>query len=283
VSAPVRVALVVLALLLAGCGATPTASPGGAPSTEAPVATPSPSPEPTVAAATATPSSEPPIGMLRDTIIEVVVTDLVVRSHPTVDAPSTILDGRLTAPDRAFIVDGPVLADGYEWYQVAPLDRTDGTRGPFGWIARAARDGEAWVVPAVVECAAMDDLAGIIALKPLERLACFPGPGLELTAPAVTCGAGGGPWTFDPPWISMVGGCGLAMDSSGERVLLFRVPPGEEGPTAGPATVTGHFNDSAAAGCTVTTADPVAYPAPAPEEAILLCRTEFVLGPIGGP
>jgi hypothetical protein len=221
--------------------------------------------------------------MVADTLVDVVATEVVVRSHPDLDPPSTILPGRLTAPDRAFLVEGPVLADGYEWYLMAPLERADGNRAPFGWVAAASRDGEPWVVPGFVECPALDDLAGIIALHRFERLACFHGAELTLTAPVVTCGAGGGPWTFDPPWISMVGGCGLAADASGEAVMLYRVPPGDSGPAVGPATVTGHFDDWNAAGCSVTTSDPLANPAPKAEEAVLLCRSEFVLGPGGGP
>jgi hypothetical protein len=40
--------------------------------------------------------------------------------------------------------------------------------------------------------------------------------------------------------------------------------------------VTGHFDDAAALGCRVWSADPVTPP-PSRDEAILMCRTQFVL------
>jgi hypothetical protein len=57
------------------------------------------------------------------------------------------------------------------------------------------------------------------------------------------------------------------------------MPPGSSGPAAAPASVTGHFDDPAAASCAVTSVDPVAYPPPSPEEAVIMCRSEFVIGP----
>lgn len=206
------------------------------------------------------------------------MTDLIVRSEPGVEAgPSTILPGRLTTADRAYVVAGPVSASGYAWYQVGPLTRGDGTAGRFGWIAAASREGEAWVQPVAAPCPATVELAGVLALQPLERLACFGGESIELTAPQIACGAGGGPWTFEPNWLMGIGGCGLAIDAT--AALLYRVPPGvtvtDETP---PVTMHGHFDDPAAAECTATTADP-AIPAPGPDEAVLMCRTEFVVEP----
>jgi hypothetical protein len=263
------------ALLVSACSPTTSTTAGaGSPSI---VATPA-SRSPSTALATAS-ESPAPAGLAVDSLVEILVTDLVVRSRPGVDPPSTILEGRLTAPDRAFVVTGPVAANGYDWYLVAPLNRGDGSRGPFGWIARASREGEEWVRGIEAPCPTPVDLAGVISLQPLERLACFGDDTLTLTASVIGCGAGGGPWTFNPSWLVQVGGCGIATDASGERVLLYRVPPGSEGPAAAPASVTGHFDDPAAASCTVTSTDPLAFPAPSPEEAIILCRSEFVIGP----
>jgi len=274
--------LAIVVAILGACGPATSPTPSGSASAEPPSPTAAPS-SPAAASATAAPSAsataEPGTGLAVDSLIEVLVTDLVVRSHPGIDPPSTILADRLTAPDRAFVVDGPVEAAGYEWHLVAPLMRADSSRGPFGWIARASREGEEWVRGVSAPCPAEPvDLAGVLALQPLERLACFGNDSLTLTAPVITCGAGGGPWTFDPSWLVNVGGCGLALDATAENVLVYRVPPGGSDPGSGPATVTGHFDDAAAAGCTVTSADPAAYPAPSAEEAVVMCRTEFVLG-----
>ena len=212
-----------------------------------------------------------------DSLVEVLVTDLVVRSVPGIDPPSTILASPMRAPDRAFVVDGPVPASGYDWYLVAPLDRADGTRGHFGWIARASREGEAWVRSIEPRCPTTADLAGILGLQPLERLACYGDETLTLTAPSLSCGAGGGPWIWEPAWLMEIGGCALSIDES--LGLLMRVPPGVTGHDGStPVTVAGHFDDAAAAGCTVTTTDPVS-PAPGPHEAVVMCRTQFVVEP----
>jgi hypothetical protein len=228
--------------------------------------------------ASASPTEPASDDLAIDSLLAVIVTDLVVRSDPGVDPPSAVLADRLGAADRAFVVDGPVAASGYDWYLVAPLDRGDGTRGPFGWIARGSREGEAWVRSIEPPCPTTVDLAGVLELQPLDRLACFGDDSLTLTAPSVSCGAGGGPWTWDPAWLMELGGCALAIDATGEG-LLMRVPPGVTGSDgSAPATVSGHFDDPAAAGCTVTTGDP-AYPVPSPDEAVVMCRTQFVVEP----
>lgn len=246
-------------------------------------ARPAASPDPsasgtTIASATPSAAPSPPAGGLDvDGLGTVLVSDLVVRSAPGVEpATSSVLPGRLTTDDRVFVVDGPVAASGYEWYLVAPLRRADGSQGPFGWIALASREGDAWVRSATPDCPATVDLASVLELDPLERLACFGNDRLTLTAPQVACGAGGGPWTWEPAWIAVLGGCGLAIDDTG--AMLYRVPPGVADPgTTLPLTVRGHFDDPAAQTCRVTSADPATSPAPSVEEAVLLCRTEFVI------
>jgi len=196
-----------------------------------------------------------------------------VRSAPGVDpATSTILSERLTTSDRAFVVDGPVAASGYAWFLVAPLRRADDSAGPFGWIAAASREGEAWLRPIAPACPSTVDLATVAALQPLERLTCFGTDTLTLSADAAECGAGGGPWTWEPAWLGAIGGCALV---EGDASLLVRIPPGGTPIGSVPAVVRGHFDDPAAASCTVTSADP-ATPAPSAEEAVLICRTEFV-------
>lgn len=281
------VAALGLTLALAACGggsATLTAEPldssslqpdptaPATPSASAPASTPTPSAS-TAATASVEPSPDALATLDVDGLAEVLVSDLVVRTAPGVDpATSSILADRLTTGDRVFVVDGPVADAGYAWYLVAPLFRADDSVGPFGWIAMASREGEAWVRAVEAPCPVTADLASVLGLQPLERLACFGDETLTLTASDVSCGAGGGPWTVDPSWIGVLGGCGLA---DGSDVLLVRTPPGGTPISSGPATVRGHFDDPAAATCTITSADP-GNPAPAPEHAVLLCRTEFV-------
>ena len=213
-----------------------------------------------------------------DHLAAVVVSDLVVRSGPGVDpGTSTILADGLTTDDRVFVVDGPVDADGYAWYLVAPLERDDGMVAPFGWVAAASRSGEPWIEGIEAACPATVTLASVIELHRYERVVCFGDAPFSLDAPLVSAGIGGGPWSWEPDWLVQIGGLGLALDDTGDRTLAVRVPPG--GPSFGPGgavRVTGHFNDAAALTCQVTSADP-ATPAPSREEAILICRSEFVL------
>jgi hypothetical protein len=273
-----------LAAILVGCG--PPAASVSSPSTAArspgaeATASPPTASATTSASATAVPTetamSSDSIAV--DSLVEVIVTDLVVRSAPGVDAAtSTILDGRLRFGDRAYVVAGPTEASGYDWYEVGPLMRADGSAAPFGWIASGSREGEAWVRAIEPECPSVVDIAPILDMQPLERLACYGDAQLALTAPFVSCGAGGGPISFDPAWLVNIGGCALALTTSGDSALAYRVPPDLSVPAspAGATTVVGHFDDPAAATCTATSADP-GEPAPVPDEAVLICRTEFV-------
>ena len=66
---------------------------------------------------------------------------LRVRSRPEVSADSKKLTPLLAAGSRMLVVNGPVPADGYDWYEV----RADNDL--FGWVA-AGKDGEDWIAPA---------------------------------------------------------------------------------------------------------------------------------------
>lgn len=278
-------ALLFLALMVAGCTAprssrteTPPPEsvdgPSPAASEPAPRATMSPTPA-TVPSPSATATV---VTLAPDSIGEVVVSDLVVRSAPGVDpGTSAILDGRLRTGDRMIILRGPTPASGYDWYLVAPLTRPDGSMGPFGWVAAASREGDTWVEASPPACPATPDLASVLSLHPYERLACFRNDSMTLEASFGGCGAGGGPWVWEPSWLMVIGGCSLALDADGEPSLLVRVPPGGTAFSDGslPAAVRGHFDDPAAAACSVTTTDST-VPPPAPAEAVLMCRSQFV-------
>ena len=165
-----RSAFVALAacVLLAACSATaaapsptpsstpstsPSAPPGAAqPSpTPSPRSTPSPkaTPVPTGTAVPIEPSVAPDDSLLE--YARVVANDLRVRAEPGDQSP--VREPSLPHGMLVVVVDGPVQASGYDWHQVQPTILQESARFyPFGWVAGADKDGEAWLEPATVEC-----------------------------------------------------------------------------------------------------------------------------------
>jgi hypothetical protein len=296
--------IVSLALLVVGCSASATGSasvPATAASTS--VATsigplspqpsasgiPGPSASPSGASPAATPGGstpaprELPRGLERDAIAEVVVDGGVrVRSRPSVDAESIKYEPLLRRGDAVFIVDGPVRADGYDWYMVQSLPggtELDVDGGPFGWVAAASRDGEAWVEDrAQTPCPKLpDEGRDVVGALPEEVLVhCFGGTEIAFDVEAnVHCE---GPNAFDPAWLAV--GCGaIAGDSCGTCGIPIAgapsagiVLPREELATW---SMRGHFDDPAAASCQMNATAGLGDPSP--ELVVHRCRTIFVV------
>lgn len=287
-SAVALAALLVGALIALATLADPVASPTASVSASA-TASPSASASvPSVGAsasaaptATSAPPASPEPGddtAVLDTIWEVVVDNLVVRTEPSVANRDTILPARLTDGDRVLVVDGPRLADGYTWYQVLPI-RPDGERErPFGWVASAHRDGEPWIVMEDLDCPEPSDLDALLALAPEERLACFGDRTIEFRGDEGGCGVANGPIAYEPAWLAAPSGCGFS-EAPGEIAMLLRFPPDvpqDFGPGQ-PVDVIGHFDDPAAETCRATSSDPELAPAPSDAEMVARCRTEFVV------
>lgn len=73
--------------------------------------------------------------------LEIVVNDLRVRTAPTVDATkSAKLEPLLGLGVQLQVIDGPVKADGYDWYFVQAIGWPHR-----GWVAAADHDGAAWI------------------------------------------------------------------------------------------------------------------------------------------
>ena len=218
-------------LVLAACNAGPAttsappssaSSPSASPSTRA---TEEPAPS---TSAPRMPSAEPKASVPGDSVpipsdayARVVTNDLRVRSKPGVSDDSTKLEPLLQEGELVVVVDGPVQASGYDWYQVhpvIPID-TDTPRPPFGWVAAAGKDGEPWIEPATVDCpAAPADAYGLTNLGADQEMfygiTCFSGQELtieaRLVAPEIQCGAET-PWTVEPLWLDFCGGPGHAL------------------------------------------------------------------------
>jgi hypothetical protein len=197
--------------------------------------------------------------------------------------PTTILRARLAGTDRVLIVDGPRASDGYEWFQVKPI-RPDGLRErPFGWLAAGSREGQPWIAAEDLLCPDSSDIGGILRLAPEERLACYGGRTIQFRASDYGCGsADGQPITFEPEWLKGSSGCGFGGAQPGGDWLMLRFPPGAS-QGFGPGLtydVIGHFDDPAAATCKGSSNDPD-IAAPSNAEAVVECRTEFVVESLG--
>lgn len=81
-----------------------------------------------------------PDSLAADSIVEVVSDNLRVRSKPAVAADSVKYEPLLRLGDRLFVVEGPVVADDYDWYRVVPIGTGSGRPAadlPTGWVSRA--------------------------------------------------------------------------------------------------------------------------------------------------
>jgi hypothetical protein len=216
-----------------------------------------------------------------DAVAEVVTTDLVVRTEPGTDAStSQVLQPTLAAPQLLYVVDGPVAADGYDWYLVEPFapDYLPHQPVPHGWLPAGGRDGEPWIASTTLSCppASLDASSR---LSDVARLACYGNQALTLE------GTFGGWFVSDPvqtspAWLAH-SGCSLYPDGYQEDITpgpawlamrLNEVPvdaqPGDR------VRVEGHFDDPVARTCTTV---PIAgEPVPIPELVVLWCRTQFV-------
>lgn len=90
--------------------------------------------------ASVSPSGQP--GLLTvGSVADVVVPDLRVRTAPTTDNSKSVkLDPLLGLGVRLQILDGPVTADGYDWYLVQAIDLPHR-----GWVAASDHDGTPWI------------------------------------------------------------------------------------------------------------------------------------------
>jgi hypothetical protein len=226
------------------------------------------------------PSEEPPTGFAPGTVAQVVDTDLVIRTAPGVGADSVILPGLLDPPALLYVMDGPVVADGLEWYEVIPsgIDYLPTGYPASGWVAAGSREGAPWIGAAQLDCPAPQDLLSVVSLSDAATLACYGAETLTLEgtwkgcSPAVLGGAG-------TPDLFFAQSCeitpdGLARDVIPNPGALEVVHEGDvalENDQVGMTVrVTGHFDDPLASECTYRT-----EPVPA-DLGILQCRAMFI-------
>jgi hypothetical protein len=151
-----------------------------------------------------------PTGLRIDGFARIVVDALNVRTAPSIDAPQLVdpgIDGpsspvRLGSEshvDEVYILEGPVMANGYRWWRIGPteyvwdIDEESGAPmmlpAPIvdellhiGWVAEGD-DDDAWIVPVDPPCPAAPVETADVTLKAASwavRLACFRGQVLTL-------------------------------------------------------------------------------------------------------
>jgi hypothetical protein len=236
-------------------------SPSSPEITDSPPATSSPAP-----------TTQPPAPSTQiaiDTAARTATDRLRVRSAPGVGATSVKLEPLLPTGTLLFVIDGPVTADGYDWYHAMPFDGI----APTGWVAAAAHDGTPWLAPESLTCPTPPlDTQAILDLSSFGGLICFGNREIQLVGD-VTCELGDDGIVFaGPTWIRHDRRCSI--DLGGETRSFF--DGGIEGlglPTHGRAVVTGHFDDPEARSCVW---DGVDGPSPDPATIVASCRAMFV-------
>ena len=285
-----------LALVVTACSApesTPSAEPAStvAPSAASPSAEPTATQEPSETVG-ATPTTAIAIGG----VVEVVTTDLVMRSAPGGGGDSIVYPGALDAPTQLFVADGPVANSGYDWYLVYPFTFATSERPEhwrLAWVAAGSPNGEAWIAPATPNCP-RPDLDGLIGLTGTAGLACFG------DAPLTVEGAYGGcsyvtPGVITPSWLGSafcwLRPLGTPTDALLDQpMFVFHVPAESSAIStlgyepATPIQIVGHFDDPEAQACV---AGPMPGPEPTPpppsdeilaaQAVVLGCRSSFVM------
>jgi hypothetical protein len=267
---------------------------------------PSPAPTQTPAPSSAPPSVpvpdvialDPPSGDLanvgpplaHDSMALVVTDNLRIRSAPFVGDLSTKYQRLLDDGDRLFVIDGPVIAQNYEWYQVkAWRPRSPSVSWPVGWVARAGHDGEVWFRSTTVGCPASPiSVEDVVALAPADRLACYRDTTLQIravvgTAP-VDCDPARSGCPTGPEWLArsaLRASISASVDPPGAGVPIALDPGAGLDPDAieqaGVVRLDGTFDHPDARSCGPDPQRAGPDGPITPIEAVLECRTRFVV------
>jgi hypothetical protein len=189
------------------------------------------------------------------------------------------------------VFDGPVAADGFDWYLVV-MPGTEPGAEQLGWVATPQQD-DAWLVPSGLECptsarhpAVMDAMGAALAAY------CYPGElALEgWVATGFGCNVDG---TFEPTWLAhpcanMSYIRSTATPPMGDPQLFSHYPaPGVTNPTLSYSDgqhvrIVGHYDDPAAVACVIEYADAPGLDARTVEAQdraadVAVCRMRFVV------
>lgn len=210
---------------------------------------------------------------------------LVFPCNPAVacNDPVTMNDGW-----KALALAGPVAEDGYDWYLVL-LDPVHPGSAHLGWAA-TPHSGDPWLVPAEYECPdGAVDLETAISMTAVPLLYCSGDEPLTFDGYVVQgfgCNVMG---TFEPDWLAHpcanMSYISPVAATDGAGLLFLHYPaPGVTNPTleldaAQHVRITGHFDDPAAQGCSISPDDEpeIAMTARDAIADVAVCRMRFVV------
>ena len=227
--------------------------------TVTPTVTSSPTASPTARPTTTAASSTLPGKTLVDTAVVTVVDGVRVRSQPRVSDDSFKYERLLPLGTPLYVLDGPVAASDYTWYEVVPL--TSRTLHS-GWVATASRSGEPWLAARDFACPPRPtDVRSLAALLPGVGLACFPRVPITVQARLIQCNCEMDGPTYSPGWFGLGSGYKLLVEpevtrppADAARWFILELDPAGQHPDVLPVgdvvEVTGIFDHPAAAACT---------------------------------
>lgn len=275
-------------VFVAGCSSSsaslepsPPESPAAA-STETlvPTVTSSPTASSTARPTAIAASSKTPGRTLVDMAVVTVVDGVRVRSQPRVSDDSIKYEPVLPLGTPLYVLNGPVAAFDYTWYEVVPL--TSRTLHS-GWIATASRSGEPWLAARDFACPPRPtDIRSLAALLPGVGLACFPRVPITVQARLISCNCDiDGDW-YTPFWFHLFGNPNLLVEPGVTGVppdmadwFGLNLDPSGQQPDVLPVgkvvEVTGIFDHPAATDCTRTE---IGTDKPVPSQG---CRLEFAV------
>jgi hypothetical protein len=190
-----------------------------------------------------------------------------MRSLPTIGPESERFEPLLNTGEHVYVIDGPVAADGYQWYQVLSLA---GRESPLrsGWLAVGSREGERWVRDVPLACRApgelFEDFAALANLGSPGALACFRDEELRFLAQVTSCVCTASGPAVTPRWLASIDRTTYRLTAPDWLTAARREiqpawdpaefsTPGLSEPSLpnGVYQVTGHYDHAAAATCRV--------------------------------
>jgi hypothetical protein len=214
---------------------------------------------------------------------------------PSISAPR-LLDGdvpvRLDAGHRVLVLDGPVVSDDLRWFAIALEEDPSYYSRPLtvAWVA-GGTEADPWLDDDYTDvCPTQPTFADLVAMAGIMRLGCYHATSLSIDAYQAAEspeGGLGGACEVQPPsprwlvcdninynWVNKDGGTDwlflLHFDPAAGQSETGLAAAGSTGPAL---SITGHFDDVAAADC-ITDSDPESTAA---MSQWLTCAARFVV------